>query len=54
MSKDGVMGLLLSAADREAFIAAYKVELMEQNGRVIKEYVKIPNELLENTDTNFV
>ena len=49
LSKEGEMGLRLSEEEREAFISEHKSELMEQHGRVMKEYVRIPNSLLENT-----
>lgn len=50
LSKEREMGLRLSAEDRDAFIAEFKSGLMEQHGRVMKEYVRIPDSLLENTD----
>ncbi len=50
LSKEGEMGLRLSGEDREMFITVYNSALMEQHGRVMKEYVKIPDTLLENTD----
>lgn len=49
LSKHGVMGLRLSEADREDFITAFNSELMKQHGRVMKEYVTIPNDLLQDT-----
>jgi len=49
LSKDGVMGLRLSKDDREEFIQKFKGKLMEQHGRMMKEYVEIPNDLLINT-----
>ena len=49
LSKEGEMGLRLSAEDRAAFIVNYNSELMEQHGRLMKEYVRIPNSLLEDT-----
>lgn len=50
LDKLGNMGLRLSAADRETFIQQYNSQLMEQHGRVMKEYVVVPLSLLENTD----
>ena len=50
LSNEGEMGLRLSEEDREEFISAHKSKLMQQHGRVMKEYVKIPATLLENTD----
>ena len=49
LSKNGTMGLRLSKEDRTNFMEKFKSELMEQHGRVMKEYVVIPNELLLNT-----
>ena len=50
LSKEGVMGLRLSGADREAFMQRYEGNIMEQHGRIMKEYVEVPNDLLENTE----
>lgn len=49
LSKEGVMGLRLSDEDRERFIKDFNVNLMEQHGRIMKEYVEIPDDLLQNT-----
>ena len=49
LSKDGVMGLRLSKDDRECFIQEFNGQLMQQHGRVMKEYVEIPNVLLQDT-----
>ncbi|MEP7266904.1 MAG: hypothetical protein ABI844_04695 [Saprospiraceae bacterium] len=49
LSNEGVMGLRLSIKDREDFILNFKSNLMEQHGRIIIEYVEIPNDLLQNT-----
>jgi len=50
LSKEGVMGLRLSKGDRENFILAFEGKLMEQHGRLMKEYVEIPNDLLADTE----
>ena len=50
LSKEGVMGLRLSKNERENFIKNFKSKLMEQHGRIMKEYVEIPNVLLQNTE----
>ena len=50
LSPEGVCGLRLSDADREAFVAQYKTEPFMQHGRVMKEYVTIPSDLLQDTD----
>jgi len=50
LSKEGKMGLRLSKSDREDFIQNYKTDLMEQHGRIMKEYVSVPNALLTDID----
>ena len=50
LSKEGVMGLRLSTNDREDFIEKFDSNLMEQHGRMMKEYVEIPTAVLENTE----
>lgn len=49
LSKEGEMGLRLSVEDKMTFISEHDTELMEQHGRIMKEYVRVPNSLLENT-----
>lgn len=49
LSKEGAMGLRLSDNDREDFIKDHNANLMEQHGRIMKEYVAIPDALLQNT-----
>jgi hypothetical protein len=43
------MALRLSADDRDAFLKKYKSAICEQHGRVMKEYVPIPDSLLKKT-----
>lgn len=50
IDKEGKMGLRLSAEERDKFIVDYKSSLMEQHGRLMKEYVVIPDKLLNDTD----
>lgn len=45
------MGLRLSKEDREAFLEKFKTKIMEQHGSVMKEYVEVPEKLLEDTKT---
>jgi len=52
MDKNGKMGLRLSSKERDKFIEDFNSSLMEQHGRIMKEYVIIPEELLENTNKN--
>jgi len=49
LSKDGRMALRLQAGERASFIEKYKTELCVQHGAVMKEYVVVPDDLLENT-----
>ena len=49
LSKEGIMGLRLSENDRNTFIQDFNGNIMQQHGRIMKEYVEIPNTLLENT-----
>ena len=46
----GSMALRLSADDRDAFLAKYRTTLAEQHGRVMQEFVVVPDDLLERTD----
>jgi len=50
LSQEGKMGLRLSREDREHFIENYDAKLMEQHGRVMKEYVTVPDMLLNDTE----
>ena len=51
LDKEGNMGLRLSPKDRDEFTSHNKAVLMEQHGRVMKEYVKVPFELLRDTNS---
>jgi len=48
LGKDGSLGFRLSKEDREEFLDKYKSGLMEQYGAVMKEYVLIPDKLLNS------
>ena len=50
LSKSGSMGLRLPKEEREAFLEKYDTILFEQYGAVMKEYVTVPDDLLENTE----
>lgn len=50
LNKDGQIGLRLSKTDLAEFIELYKAEQMIQHGRVMKEYVSIPVNVLDNTE----
>lgn len=49
LDKEGKMGLRLSKEERTLFIETFNSQLMEQHGRVLKEYVEIPPTLLHDT-----
>jgi hypothetical protein len=49
LGANGVMGLRLGAADREAFLQAHGGQLYEAYGAVMKEYVAVPPPLLADT-----
>ena len=46
----GSMALRLSADDRDAFLTRYRSTLAEQHGRVMQEFVVVPDDLLDRTD----
>lgn len=48
--KSGTLGIRLSKADREAFEAKYDSPPFVSYGAVMKEYVSVPDDLLERTD----
>ena len=48
LDKTGVMALRLSKEDREAFMKKHNTELMISYNTVMKEYVRIPDDLLAN------
>jgi hypothetical protein len=49
MTPDGTLALRLPTAEREAFLKLYQTTLCEQYGVVMKEYVRVPASLLQNT-----
>jgi len=48
LSKEGKVGLRLSSDDLSEAIQAYDTELMVQHGRTMKEYLRIPESLLND------
>ena len=50
VSKEGTVGLRLSAQDRDNFIVKHKTNLIIQHGVVMKEFVEVPLKVLKNTD----
>jgi hypothetical protein len=51
LDKEGEMGLRLSKQGRNEFIEKYKTKLSVQHGAVMKEYVVVPNDLLQDLKT---
>jgi TfoX/Sxy family transcriptional regulator of competence genes len=49
MTESGKLALRLPAEEREAFLKKYRTRLCEQHGSVLKEYVEVPDALLERT-----
>jgi hypothetical protein len=49
LSKTGTLGLRLPKEDRDTFLEKYNTTLYESYGAIMKEYVTVPDELLENT-----
>ncbi len=50
LSKEGKIGLRLSKTDLAECIDLHAAEQMIQHGRVMKEYISIPQALLENQE----
>ena len=50
VTKAGKVGLRMGKEEREAFIEKYESKLAENYGTVMKEYVEVPDALLENLD----
>ncbi|HTK20196.1 MAG TPA: hypothetical protein VL442_11800 [Mucilaginibacter sp.] len=50
ISKDGFLALRLGQKDREAFLEKYNTTLVLAYGIVQKEYVTVPDSLLQNLD----
>lgn len=49
LTKEGRLALRLPTAERELFLEKYQARLSEQYGVVLKEYVEVPDALLEET-----
>ena len=45
----GTMALALSAEQQEAFLTRYKTRVAEQHGRLMKDFVVVPERLLKRT-----
>lgn len=51
LSPEGVFGLRLPESEREDFLKKFNTTLYQSYGSVLKEYVTVPNKLLEDTET---
>jgi len=49
LTKEGILALWLPTDERELFLEEYETELCVQYDRVMKEYVVVPDALLEST-----
>src|SRR5262245_10954831 len=49
LTKDGTLALRLPTDEREAFLKQHKTRLCEQHGKVLEEYVEVPESLLKKT-----
>ena len=49
-STEGKLGIRLPPEAREAFLADFQTELLLTYGTVMKEYVTVPDDLLENAE----
>lgn len=50
LTPDGTLALRLPPAERERFLAQHPDAIVEQHGRLLKEYVAVPDELFASTD----
>ncbi len=50
LTKAGKVGLRLGKEEREAFMEKYDAQPLTNYGAVIREYVEVPDDLLERTD----
>ena len=49
LTKAGTLALRLPSEERDAFLKKFKTKLCEQHGRVLEEYVEVPDALLKKT-----
>jgi len=50
LSKTGSLGIRLPKEERESFLEKFNTSLYESYGAIMKEYVTVPDDLLENTE----
>lgn len=51
LTPEGTLALRLPSDEREAFLKRFKTQLCQQHGRVMQEYVEVPDSLLTKTAT---
>lgn len=50
LTKEGILALRLPTKEREMFLERFNTKLCVQHGRVMKEYVEVPDSLLAETE----
>lgn len=50
LSETGTLAIRLPENEREAFLKKYSATLMESHGAVMKEYIAVPENLLQNSN----
>jgi hypothetical protein len=50
LTSEGHLALRLPSPERDGFMDRYRTGLCKQHGKIMKEYVEVPDELLRNID----
>jgi hypothetical protein len=50
LTSDGHLALRLPSPERDGFMDRYRTGLCKQHGKIMKEYVEVPDDLLRNID----
>ena len=50
LGKTGTLGIRLPKEERQAFLEQYNTSLYKSYGAIMKEYVAVPDDLLDNTE----
>jgi hypothetical protein len=50
LTSDGHLALRLPSPERDGFMDRYHTGLCKQHGKIMKEYVEVPDDLLRNID----
>jgi hypothetical protein len=50
LTADGHLALRLPSPERDAFLTRYRTGLRQQHGKIMKEYVEMPDNLLHDVD----